>query len=102
LGKNPFASDDVGATRPRNKFPSPIAQKAPVLFLHCRTPIRIGKCGTNRGQDRRWRCRGGCGGEDEGLSRHSEPCLGAGDHVVQIYRGSHGHSRDGPVCEHRS
>jgi hypothetical protein len=101
VGKNPFAGD-VGVTRPRNKFLGPITQKGSVLFLHCRMAIRIGKHDMDRDRDWRWRCRGGCGGEDEGLPRHSEPRLGASDHPVRIYRGSHGHSRDGPVCGRRS
>jgi hypothetical protein len=51
VGENPFASDDIGATRPGNKFLGPIAQKGPVLFLHCCTPIRLGKRDTDRGRD---------------------------------------------------
>jgi hypothetical protein len=46
-----FAGDDVGVTRPENKFPCPIAQQGHVLFLHSRTPIWIGKRGANRGRD---------------------------------------------------
>jgi hypothetical protein len=101
VGKKPFAGDDVGATRPGNKIPSPIAQKGPVPFLHCRTPIRIGKRGANGGQDRRWWRRGGRGGEDEGLPWHPEPRHGTDDHPVRVYQGRHGHSRDWPVCGHR-
>jgi hypothetical protein len=33
VGKNPFIGDDVGATRPVNKVPCPIAQKGLILFL---------------------------------------------------------------------
>jgi hypothetical protein len=98
VGKNSFAGDDVGATRLGNKILGPIAQKGPILFLHCRTPIRIGKRGINGGQDRRCWHHGGRGGDDEGLPRHPEPRLGVGDHPVRVYRGSHGHIRDRPVC----
>jgi hypothetical protein len=94
VGKNPFTGDDVGAMRPGNKIPGPIVQKGPVLFLHCRTPIRIGKRGANGGRDQRWWHRGGRDGEDERLLRHLEPRLGVGDHPVRVYRGSHGHNRD--------
>jgi hypothetical protein len=66
VSKTPFAGDDIGAMSLGNKIPGPIAQKAPILFLHCRTPIRIGKRGANGGRDRRWWHRGGQGGEDEG------------------------------------
>jgi hypothetical protein len=33
VGKNSFVSDGVGATRPGNKVPGPIAQKGLILFL---------------------------------------------------------------------
>jgi hypothetical protein len=89
VGKNPFAGDDVVATRPGYKISGPIAQKGPVLFLHCRMPIRIGKHSVNRGRDQRWWRRGGHGGEDEGLLRHPEPRFGTGDHPVWVYWGSH-------------
>jgi hypothetical protein len=47
----PFASDDVGAMRPGNKFPGSIAHQGLVLFLHSRTLIWIGKHDMNRGRD---------------------------------------------------
>jgi hypothetical protein len=49
VGKTPFVGEDVGAMRPENKILGLIAQKGPVLFLHCRMPIRIGKRGVNGG-----------------------------------------------------
>jgi hypothetical protein len=101
VGKTPFAGDDVGATRSGNKILGSIAQKGPIFFLHCCMPIGISKRGAKGDRDQRWWCRGGCGGEDKGLSRHPEPHLGAGDHPVQVYQGSHRHSRDQPVCGRR-
>jgi hypothetical protein len=99
----PFTGDDVEATRTGNKFPGPIAQQGPVLFLHSRTSIWIGKRDANRGWDWRRRRRGGRGDDDEGLSRYPEASLGACDHPVRIHRGSHGHRRDRSVHErHRS
>jgi hypothetical protein len=101
VGKNPFFGDDVGATRLGNKIIGPIAQKGLVLFLHCHTLIRIGKRDMNGGRDQRWWHCGGRGGEDEGLPRHSKPHPAVGDHAVQVYQGSHGHSRDRLVCGRR-
>jgi hypothetical protein len=93
----PFAGDDVGASRPGNKFPCPIAQQGPILFLHSCPPIWIGKRGANRSRDWRRRRRDGRGGEDEGLPRHPEASLGVCDHLVRILRGSHRHRRDRSV-----
>jgi hypothetical protein len=99
----PFAGDDAGAMRLGNKFLGPIAHHGSVLFLHKRTPIWIGKQGTNRGQDWRQQRRGGHGGEDEGLLRYPEASLGMCGHPVMIDQGSDGHRRDRSVhgC-HRS
>jgi hypothetical protein len=93
----PFTGDDVGATRPGNKFPGPIAHQGPVFVLHSCTPFEIDKRGANRGQDWRRRRRGGRSGEDEGVPRHPEASLGACDHPMRIHWGSHGHRHDRPV-----
>jgi hypothetical protein len=51
-----IAGDDIGALRPGNKLPGPIAHQGPVLLLHSRTPIGIGECSMGGGRDR-GRCR---------------------------------------------
>jgi hypothetical protein len=47
--EDPLASDDVGATAPGDKLPCPIALQGPILVLHSRAPIRVGKRNTYRG-----------------------------------------------------
>jgi hypothetical protein len=98
VGKNPFAGDDVGATRPWSKVSGPIAQKGPIFFLHCHTPIWIDERGADKGWDQRWWHRSCHGSEGEGCLRHLEPHHGTGGHPVQIDPGSHGHSYDRMVC----
>jgi hypothetical protein len=49
--EDPLAGDDVGATGPGNKFTCPIAHQGPILLLHSRAPVRIGKGGADRGQN---------------------------------------------------
>jgi hypothetical protein len=51
-----LAGDNVGALRPGNKLPGPIAHQSSVLLLHSRTPMWIGKRSMSGGWDRR-RCR---------------------------------------------
>jgi hypothetical protein len=81
VGENSLAGDDVRVTRPENKFPSSVAHEGPVLIFHCRTPIRIGESGTDRGRDWR-RCRGG---EGERLCSHPKVILSPLDHPVRVY-----------------
>jgi hypothetical protein len=50
--EDPLVGDDVGATGPGDKLPGPIAHQGPVLILHSRAPIGVGKCNTYRGWDR--------------------------------------------------
>jgi hypothetical protein len=52
--EDPLAGDNVGALRPVNKLPGPIAHQGLVLILHCRTPIGIGERSTDEGWDRGW------------------------------------------------
>jgi hypothetical protein len=51
-----LARDNVGVLRSGNQLPGPIADQDSVLFLHSRTPMRIGKHNTSGGGDR-GRCR---------------------------------------------
>jgi hypothetical protein len=51
-----LAGDNVGALRPGNKLPGPIAHQSSVLLLHSRTPMWIGKRSMSGGWDQR-RCR---------------------------------------------
>jgi hypothetical protein len=54
--QNPLVGDDIGTTGPGDKLPGPIAHQSPVLVLHSRTSIGVGKRSTYRG--RGWgRCR---------------------------------------------
>jgi hypothetical protein len=80
VSENPLAGDDVRVTRPENKFSGPVAHEFPVLIFHCRTPIRIDECGTDRGQDRRQRR----GGEGERLCSHPKTVLSPRDHPVRV------------------
>jgi hypothetical protein len=48
-----LADDNVGALRPGNKLPGPIAHQGSIL-LHSRTPMWIGKHSTSGGRDRGW------------------------------------------------
>jgi hypothetical protein len=50
--EDPLAGDDVGATGLVDKLPGPIAHQGPVLILHSRAPIGVGKRNTYRGRDR--------------------------------------------------
>jgi hypothetical protein len=75
VGEDPFAGDDVRATRLKNKFPGPVAHEGPILIFHCRTSIRIGERGSDRGWDRR-RQRGG---EGEWLRSHLKAILSPRD-----------------------
>jgi hypothetical protein len=54
--EDPLAGDNVGALRPGNQFPRPIADQGVILFLHTRTPMGIGKRSMSGGGDRGW-CR---------------------------------------------
>jgi hypothetical protein len=93
----PFAGDDIGVTRPKNKFPSPIAQQAPYsssmatlqfgLASAARTEVEIGDDGIEVVVAVRMR----------GSRGIRKPALGACDHLVRIHRGSHGHCRDRSV-----
>jgi hypothetical protein len=49
VSENPLASDDVGATRPGDKLPGPIAYQGPILVLHSRMPIGVRKRSTDKG-----------------------------------------------------
>jgi hypothetical protein len=51
-----LAGDNVGALRPGNQLPGPIADQGIVLFLHSRTPMGIGKRSTSGGGYQGW-CR---------------------------------------------
>jgi len=42
--KDPFADDDVGTGRMRNKFPGVVAEQSGVLILHGRSPVKISQC----------------------------------------------------------
>jgi hypothetical protein len=46
-----LAGDNVGALRSGNQLPGHIANQGPVLFLHSRTPMGIGKRNTSGGGD---------------------------------------------------
>jgi hypothetical protein len=54
--EDPLASDNVGALRPENQLPGPIADQDAILFLHSHTPMGIGKHSTSGGGDQGW-CR---------------------------------------------
>jgi hypothetical protein len=54
--EDPLAGYNVGALRPGNKLLGLIAHQGPVLILHSRMPIGIGKRSTGGGRDR-GRCR---------------------------------------------
>jgi hypothetical protein len=56
MREDPLARDNVGALRPANQLPSPIADQGSVFVLHTRTPMGIGKRSTSGGGDQRW-CR---------------------------------------------
>jgi hypothetical protein len=47
--EDPLASDNVGALRPGNQLPGPIADQGVVLFLYSRTSMGIGKRSTSGG-----------------------------------------------------
>jgi hypothetical protein len=47
-----LASDDVGATGPGDMLLGPIAHQGPILILHSRASIGVGKRSTYRGRDR--------------------------------------------------
>jgi hypothetical protein len=65
--EDPFASDDVGALRLWNKVPCPITHQGPIVILHSRAPIGIGKGSADGGWDQ-GRCqRRSCGSEDESI-----------------------------------
>jgi hypothetical protein len=81
VGENSLAGDDIRVTRPENKFPGPVAHEGPVLIFHCRTPIRIGERGMDRGWDQRRRR----GGEGERLCSHPKAVLSPRDHPVRVY-----------------
>jgi hypothetical protein len=49
--EDPLTDDDVGATGAGNKFPCPIAHQGPILLLHSRVPVQIGKGGADRGRN---------------------------------------------------
>jgi hypothetical protein len=67
--KDPLVSDDVGAMGLGQMFPCPIAHQGPVLLIHSRTLVWIGKRGANRGQDG-GRChQGSHGNEGEPITR---------------------------------
>jgi hypothetical protein len=89
VGENPLAGDDVRVTRPGNKFLGPVAHEGLVLIFHCRTPIRIGECGTDRGRDQRRRR----GGEGERLCSHLKAVLSPRGHPVRVYRRRDGQHR---------
>jgi hypothetical protein len=89
VGEDPLAGDDVRATRPENKFPGLVAHEGPVLIFHCRTLIRIGERGTDRGRDRRRRR----GGEGERLCSHPKAVLSPRDHPVRVYGRREGQHR---------
>jgi hypothetical protein len=65
--EDPFAGDDVGALRSWNKVPCPITHKGPVLIVHSRASIGIGKGSVDGGRDRGWCRRHIRGGEDESI-----------------------------------
>jgi hypothetical protein len=91
--ENPLAGDDVGATGPGDKLPGPIAHQNPVLILHSRAAIGVGKRSTYRGRDRgrcRWRRRSS---KEQAIRKHPEARLGPSDHPVRIHRRSHRYSR---------
>ena len=52
MPKYPFATDNVGTRRRRDKCPSFIQSKCIVLFLHGMSPIRISKGGEIAVRDR--------------------------------------------------
>jgi hypothetical protein len=81
VGENPLAGDDVRVTRSGNKFLGPVAHEGLVLIFHCRAPIKIGECGTDRGRDQRRRR----GGEGERLCSHPKAVLSPRDHPVRVY-----------------
>jgi hypothetical protein len=54
--EDPLAGDNVGALRSGNQLPGPIADQGPILFLHSRMPMGIGKRSTSGGGDQR-RCQ---------------------------------------------
>jgi hypothetical protein len=90
--EDPLAGDDVGASGPGDKLPGPIAHQSPILVLHSRMPIGVGKHNTYRGRDRgqcRWRRRSS---EDLVIRKHPEACLGPSDHPVRIHRRSHSYN----------
>jgi hypothetical protein len=49
--EDPLVGDNVGALRSGNQLLGPIADQGAVLFLHSRTPIRIGKRSMSGGGD---------------------------------------------------
>jgi hypothetical protein len=59
MREDPLADDDVGATWPGDKLRGPIAHQGPVLVVHSRMLIGVGKRSKYRGQHRgrcRWKC----------------------------------------------
>jgi hypothetical protein len=59
MREDPLANDDVGATWPGDKLQGPIAHQGPVLVIHSRTLIGVGKRSKYRGQHRgrcQWKC----------------------------------------------
>jgi hypothetical protein len=50
--KDPFAGDDVGTNKTRDKIPSVVGDQSIIFFMHGTTPGRVGEGGTDGGGHR--------------------------------------------------
>jgi hypothetical protein len=53
--EDPFAGDDVGANRTRDKIPSVLGDQSIIFFHHGMAPRRVGEGGMDKGGHRRER-----------------------------------------------
>jgi hypothetical protein len=83
MHEDPFAGEDVGANRMRDKIPSVVSDQSIILFLHDMAPRRVDEGGKDEGVHQREQQRRG-GRQCEFVGRQPEAPLHPRGHWMMV------------------